>query len=201
MLSVAATLCSLGLVLQPLGSRVPITARTGQQRAAPLAAEGTTDETEWVTTPSGLKYVDLVVGGGDVAESGSVVRVEYTGTLAADGSQFDSTKGRAPFAFSLGAGKVIAGWDEGISGMRIGGKRKLQIPYDLGYGEDGSGAIPPKADLNFDCELISIESGFDAVVSTFPGGLPNVILVTILLLSFIPYFLPPDLVPAFWKVQ
>jgi hypothetical protein len=87
MLSVAATLCSLGLVLQPLGSRVPITARTGQQRAAPLAAEGTTDETEWVTTPSGLKYVDLVVGGGDVAESGSVVRVEYTGTLAADGSQ------------------------------------------------------------------------------------------------------------------
>jgi hypothetical protein len=84
--------------------------------------------------------------------------------------QFDSTKGRAPFAFSLGAGKVIAGWDEGISGMRIGGKRKLQIPYDLGYGEDGSGAIPPKADLNFDCELISIESGFDAVVSTFPGG-------------------------------
>ena len=83
--------------------------------------------------------------------------------------------------------------------MKVGGNRKLQVPSNLGYGATGAGdAIPPDSTLQFDCKLNGIESGFGAVIATFPGGLPNVVLVSLLALSFIPYFLPPDLVPSAW---
>jgi len=181
-----------GLVLQP--------SRVSMPRTRPLRACAEPDD-GWTVSSTGLRYKDEVVGSGESPEAGAVVKVHYTGTLAADGSQFDSSIGRAPFAFKVGQGKVIAGWEEGIAGMRVGGKRKLNIPWDLAYGEDGSGSIPAKADLNFDCELLGIESGFAATVATFPGGLPNVALTAVLLLSFIPYFLPTEMMPDAWKVQ
>ena len=84
--------------------------------------------------------------------------------------------------------------------MRVGGKRRLSIPPELAYGEAGSsGSIPPNSRLQFECELVSIESGLNGFVSTFPGGIVNLGLVSVLLLSFIPYFLPQDVVPDFWK--
>jgi len=113
-----------------------------------------------VTTESGLKYQDLAVGKGDAARKGDTVEVHYTGWLAKDGKKFDSSKDRdETFKFKLGAGKVIKGWDEGVAGMKPGGKRKLIIPAKLGYGEDGAGdAIPGNAELVFDVELISVKS-------------------------------------------
>ena len=110
-----------------------------------------------VTTESGLKYDDLVQGDGAEATAGKRVSVHYTGWLT-DGSKFDSSVDRnSPFQFSLGAGMVIRGWDEGVQGMKIGGKRKLTIPPQLGYGERGAGGvIPPNATLVFDVELLEI---------------------------------------------
>jgi FKBP-type peptidyl-prolyl cis-trans isomerase len=110
-----------------------------------------------VTTESGLKYEDLVLGDGAEATAGKRVSVHYTGWLT-DGSKFDSSVDRnSPFQFSLGAGMVIRGWDEGVQGMKIGGKRKLTIPPQLGYGERGAGGvIPPNATLVFDVELLEI---------------------------------------------
>lgn len=109
-------------------------------------------------TDSGLKYEDLVEGDGDIAESGQMVSVHYTGWLT-DGSKFDSSKDRnAPFDFPLGAGRVIRGWDEGVQGMKIGGTRKLTIPPQLGYGQSGAGGvIPPNATLIFEVELLEIK--------------------------------------------
>ena len=109
-------------------------------------------------TPSGLYYEDLEVGTGTEALGGMDVTVHYTGWLT-DGTKFDSSVDRgAPFVFPLGAGRVIAGWDEGVSGMRVGGKRKLVIPAELGYGNNGAGnAIPPGATLVFDVELLSVQ--------------------------------------------
>jgi FKBP-type peptidyl-prolyl cis-trans isomerase len=109
------------------------------------------------TTPSGLEYLDVVVGTGAVANAGQQVSVHYTGWLA-DGSSFDRSVSRGqPFAFALGRGQVIKGWDEGVSGMRIGGKRRLIIPAALGYGARGApGAIPPNATLIFDVELLDV---------------------------------------------
>ncbi len=107
------------------------------------------------TTTSGLQYTDEVVGAGDTAKSGQTVSVHYTGWLT-DGKKFDSSKDRnQPFSFKLGAGQVIRGWDEGVAGMKIGGKRRLVIPAELGYGARGaSGAIPPNATLIFEVELL-----------------------------------------------
>jgi FKBP-type peptidyl-prolyl cis-trans isomerase len=105
-----------------------------------------------------LQKVDLVVGNGAEAVKGKRVTVHYTGTLT-DGSKFDSSVDRGdPFKFNLGAGMVIKGWDEGVAGMKVGGKRKLTIPYQMAYGEEGRPPkIPPKATLIFDVELLGVE--------------------------------------------
>ncbi len=108
-------------------------------------------------TDSGLKYQDLVQGDGAVALAGQEVVVHYTGWLT-DGSKFDSSVDRdQPFSFFLGRGMVIRGWDEGVSGMQVGGKRKLTIPPQLGYGAQGAGGvIPPNATLVFEVELLEV---------------------------------------------
>ena len=113
------------------------------------------------TTASGLQYEDTTVGDGAEARAGQDVTVHYTGWLYNDGAQgakFDSSKDRNdPFQFSLGAGMVIRGWDEGVAGMKIGGKRTLIIPAALGYGARGAGGvIPPNATLKFDVELLGL---------------------------------------------
>ncbi|WP_394840403.1 FKBP-type peptidyl-prolyl cis-trans isomerase [Pendulispora rubella] len=105
-----------------------------------------------------MEIVDEVVGTGREAKSGDKVKVHYTGTLM-NGKKFDSSRDRGdPFDFKLGAGQVIKGWDQGVAGMKVGGKRKLTIPYDLAYGEAGHPPdIPAKAALKFDVELIAVE--------------------------------------------
>ena len=112
-----------------------------------------------VKTDSGLQYWDIVVGTGKIAKEGDGVRVHYTGWLD-NGKKFDSSvdAGR-PFRFVLGNGEVIKGWDEGVAGMKVGGKRQLHIPPDLGYGENGTpdGTIPPNSMLIFDVQLLSIQ--------------------------------------------
>lgn len=115
-------------------------------------------ESKIVTTASGLKYEDLKVGTGDEAKKGAIVEVHYTGWLK-DGKKFDSSKDRGEaFSFSLGTGSVIKGWDEGVAGMKVGGKRKLIIPAELAYGKRGAGnVIPPDAELTFEVELLGIK--------------------------------------------
>jgi peptidylprolyl isomerase len=112
-----------------------------------------------VETASGLGYVDLVEGQGAKPAAGDSVSVHYTGWLK-DGTQFDSSRDRGrPFEFSIGRGRVIRGWDEGVGTMRVGGKRKLIIPAHLGYGErGGGGVIPPGATLIFEVELLRISA-------------------------------------------
>jgi FKBP-type peptidyl-prolyl cis-trans isomerase FkpA len=114
-----------------------------------------------ITTPSGLQYEDTVAGSGAKAAAGQHVSVHYTGWLYQNetaGKKFDSSKDRnEPFAFSLGAGQVIKGWDEGVQGMQVGGTRRLVIPPELGYGARGAGgAIPPNATLLFVVELLGV---------------------------------------------
>lgn len=111
-----------------------------------------------VTTPSGLRYEDIVVGTGESPQPGKQVVVHYTGTLE-DGTKFDSSLDRnQPFEFQIGVGRVIKGWDEGVMSMKIGGKRKLVIPPQLGYGARGAGGvIPPNATLVFEVELLGIK--------------------------------------------
>ncbi len=122
-----------------------------------MAASENGANAQEVTTSSGLKYVDQVVGTGDPAVAGKTASVHYTGWLE-NGKKFDSSVDRGqPFSFPLGAGRVIKGWDEGVQGMKVGGKRKLTIPSDLGYGSRGAGGvIPPNATLIFDVELLGV---------------------------------------------
>ena len=113
------------------------------------------------TTPSGLQFRDDTVGDGDEATRGKHVSVHYTGWLLKDGvlgAKFDSSKDRGdPFVFPLGAGHVIRGWDEGVAGMKVGGRRTLIIPPELGYGARGAGGvIPPNATLQFEVELLGV---------------------------------------------
>ncbi|MBK8988909.1 MAG: FKBP-type peptidyl-prolyl cis-trans isomerase [Chloroflexi bacterium] len=116
------------------------------------------DEADFTTTDSGLKYFDIVEGTGAAPETGQTAVVHYTGWLE-DGTQFDSSVDRGtPFEFVLGTGGVITGWDEGVATMRVGGKRQLIIPPDLGYGAAGSGSvIPPNATLIFEVELLDLK--------------------------------------------
>jgi FKBP-type peptidyl-prolyl cis-trans isomerase FkpA len=114
------------------------------------------DTTKMTKTPSGLLYQDKTVGTGATATAGRTVSVHYTGWLP-DGTKFDSSRDRnEPFDFPLGAGHVIAGWDEGVAGMKVGGRRLLVIPSNLGYGPNGTGPIPPNATLVFDVELLGV---------------------------------------------
>ena len=110
-----------------------------------------------IKTPSGLTIEDLIVGTGDAASAGQKVSVHYTGWTV-DGKKFDSSKDRGQaFLFSLGRGEVIRGWDEGVAGMKVGGKRKLTIPPELGYGARGAGrVIPPNSTLVFEVELLAV---------------------------------------------
>jgi len=112
---------------------------------------------QWKRTASGLEYQELKIGDGVEAKAGKSVQVHYTGWLL-DGTQFDSSVDRGkPFSFHLGAGEVIQGWDEGVAGMKVGGKRKLRIPAELGYGARGAGGvIPANATLVFDVELLGV---------------------------------------------
>lgn len=114
----------------------------------------------WITTTTGLKYIDHELGQGRRVEAGDVVEAHYTGWVWIDGTRgkkFDSSIGKQPLQFPVGAGRVIQGWDEGLVGMREGGRRELIIPPDLAYGSRGvAGVIPPDATLNFEVELVRI---------------------------------------------
>jgi FKBP-type peptidyl-prolyl cis-trans isomerase len=116
------------------------------------------DSAALTKTASGLRYQDVVTGTGPVAEPGQTAVVHYTGWLT-DGTKFDSSRDRGqPFSFPLGGGQVIAGWDEGVAGMKVGGRRKLVIPSELGYGPMGSPpVIPASATLVFDVELLDVK--------------------------------------------
>jgi len=126
------------------------------QASAPAAAPAD-------ATPISLQKIDTVQGTGKEATAGTTVVVHYTGWLYSPnaqqqhGAQFDSSVGREPFSFQLGSGMVIPGWDQGVQGMKVGGKRTLIVPAALGYGERGAGPIPPNANLIFDVELLDVK--------------------------------------------
>ena len=124
------------------------------------ASTPASDRAGEVVTGSGLRYTDVVVGPGTEARSGNMVTVHYTGTLT-DGTPFDSSVGKAPLSFTIDGStpfNVIEGWDEGVKGMKVGGKRHLVIPPNLGYGAQGAGGvIPPNATLIFDIELLEVK--------------------------------------------
>ena len=135
-----------------------------------IPATPTSEVGQEITTASGLKYIDEVIGTGNIPKSGDKVKVHYTGTLE-EGKKFDSSHDRnQPFEFTLGVGQVIKGWDEGLSTMKPGGKRKLIIPSNLGYGERGAGSvIPPGATLHFDVELIEVMETYVDTDFSLPG--------------------------------
>jgi FKBP-type peptidyl-prolyl cis-trans isomerase len=130
----------------------------GEPKAGAAASGFEIDSAALTKTASGLQYEDVAVGTGPEATPGQTAVVHYTGWLT-DGTKFDSSRDRGqPFSFPLGGGQVIAGWDEGVAGMKVGGRRKLVIPPDLGYGPRGSPpVIPAAATLVFDVELLEIQ--------------------------------------------
>jgi len=135
----------------------PVSSSTSPTSTVPTFAPALgVDLPAMTKTPSGLAYQDKTVGTGATATAGKMVSVHYTGWLP-DGTKFDSSRDRnEPFDFPLGAGHVIAGWDEGVAGMKVGGRRLLVIPPALGYGAGGTGPIPPNATLVFDVELLGV---------------------------------------------
>ena len=157
----------------PYASNPPVANESPNPTAAPSVSPGADDchsgtGLPVVTYPDGLKVIDLKTGTGAVASNGNNAEVQYTGWLQSNCQQFDSSRnpGRTSFTFQIGQSQVIAGWDEGLLGMKVGGKRKLIIPSDLAYGPQGqtdqqTGAvvIPPNATLVFDIELISAKPG------------------------------------------
>ncbi|NJM73684.1 MAG: FKBP-type peptidyl-prolyl cis-trans isomerase [Scytonema sp. RU_4_4] len=161
--------CVLVLVLAQIGGNKQDSAIAAQllettpapiqvQENKTLIASKTMSDANVVTTPSGLKYTELKEGTGATPKTGQTVEVHYTGTLE-DGTKFDSSRDRnRPFDFKLGVGQVIKGWDEGLSTMKVGGRRQLIIPPELGYGARGAGGvIPPNATLVFDVELLKVK--------------------------------------------
>ena len=138
-------LVAFSLSLQPL--------LAAKNKTKNKKTEGSMKQAESVTS---LKKEDLTVGTGDEAKPGAKVKVHYTGWLT-NGTKFDSSVDRhEPFEFKLGAGMVIKGWDEGVKGMKVGGKRKLTIPSDMAYGAQGAGPIPPNSTLVFEVELLGV---------------------------------------------
>jgi FKBP-type peptidyl-prolyl cis-trans isomerase len=142
--AVAAALCGLA-------------SSAGKQNDDKNKDKGDVKEKKWATTATGLQYLDEKVGNGATVRAGDRVEVYYTGNFK-DGKQFDSNKNTGkPYVVTVGAGMVIKGWDEGLMGMKVGGVRKLIVPYQLGYGEKGRAGIPPKAELHFEIELVKIQ--------------------------------------------
>lgn len=138
------------------GDAAPSAEVTGEPAELSYAPELNVDLDAMSREPSGLYTRDLSAGDGSVASAGNEVTVHYTGWLA-NGEEFDSSRSQQPFTFRLGAGEVIQGWDEGVEGMRVGGRRTLVIPPALAYGERGAGGvIPPGATLVFDVELLEV---------------------------------------------
>lgn len=141
------------------GSRGSNAEPTGDPTSNPAAASAPPGTGKVHKLASGLVYQDVVIGNGKMADPGLAVSVHYTGWLM-DGTEFDSSVRRGQsYQFVLGSGRVIQGWEQGIKGMRVGGKRKLTVPPDLAYGTEGfgGGTIPPNATLLFDIELISVK--------------------------------------------
>jgi FKBP-type peptidyl-prolyl cis-trans isomerase FkpA len=157
----------------PYASTAPVANESPLPAALPSPSPGADDFNAGaglpvVTLPDGLKYIDLTAGTGAAAQTGDNISVQYTGWLQSTGAMFDSSRqpGRSAFSVQIGQGQVIPGWDEGIPGMKVGGKRKLIIPAALGYGTQGqtdqtTGAviIPPNATLVFEVELLSTAPG------------------------------------------
>ncbi|HET7423079.1 MAG TPA: FKBP-type peptidyl-prolyl cis-trans isomerase [Gemmatimonadales bacterium] len=151
-----AALASVVLLLVACRPDTPGSGAAGN--AGGFAVELGVDTTALTRMPSGLRYQDVAVGSGEEATAGRTAVVHYTGWLP-DGKKFDSSRDRGePFSFPLGAGQVIAGWDQGVAGMKVGGRRKLVIPAELGYGEAGAPPdIPPNSTLVFDVELLRVQ--------------------------------------------
>ncbi|HSP09992.1 MAG TPA: FKBP-type peptidyl-prolyl cis-trans isomerase [Candidatus Dormibacteraeota bacterium] len=166
----AATACGYA---DPYAGTGPVANESPGPSSSPVVSPGADDFNAGaglpvITLPDGLKFIDLTVGTGDAAKKGENATVQYTGWLSTGGTPFDTSRqpGRTPFTVQLGAGQVIPGWDEGIPGMKVGGKRKLIIPAALGYGTQGqtdpnTGAviIPGNATLVFDVELTGLVPG------------------------------------------
>lgn len=138
---------------------------------APAVPAGLPPAVGLVKTGYALRYIDTEDGPGELAPATGYLTVHYTGWLASNGQKFDSSYDRGePITFPVGAHRVIMGWDTGFTGMHVGGKRRLFIPYQLAYGDQGKGPIPPKADLIFDVELISVSDQPPAAKATAPAA-------------------------------
>jgi FKBP-type peptidyl-prolyl cis-trans isomerase FkpA len=160
-------LAGAAVLLTACGDRGPGAGRQTEQAISMAQAAAEPEELTYAPSldiaidrmrrlPSGVLIHDLRVGGGDSAHDGRIAEVRYTGWLV-DGTPFDSNRHGAPFTFRVGAGEVIEGWDEGVVGMRVGGRRQLVIPPRMGYGEWGMGPIPPYATLVFEVELVGLQ--------------------------------------------